>query len=164
MSAYERSGEIANISAFCRTFSPDLQVEDTTLASMEFSNGALFSLFSTNALPVPAWPGEDFRFRIMGSAGLLDLPPVGELRLEDAGGWRTESVQPAVVHDAAAETAFGDVRMQCYCDQLQAFIDGVHGKPLRCGSGADGLAGVAACLAMFTSSTEQRWTRPGGGR
>ncbi len=151
---------IANVSAFCRTFTPGLQVEDTTLAIMEFTNGTLFSLFSTNALPVPGFPGEDFRFRIIGSSGIIDLPPVGELRMDNGTGWQVMNNQPFVIHNAAAETAFGDIRMQCYRDQMQAFIDGIRGQPLRCGSGADGRAGVADCLALFTSSKEHRWVQP----
>jgi len=151
--------EIANVSAFCRTFTPGLEVEDTTLALMEFSNGTLFSFHSTNTLPAPAFPGEDFRFRIIGTAGLLDIAPVGELRIEDAKGWRVENVQPATNY-SSAEAAFGDTRMQCYCDQMQAFLDGIRGKPLRCGSAADGRAGVSACVAMLASSRGKVWVQP----
>ena len=152
--------EITNVSAFCRTFSPGKEVEDTTLASLEFSNGALFSLLSSNALTVPAFPGEDFHFRIVGTTGLIDLPPIGDLKIQDEKGWRIASSQPFVVHNASADTAFGDIRMQCYCDQMQAFIDGIRGKTLRCGTGVDGRRGVADCLAMFTSSREHRWVQP----
>ena len=152
--------DIANVSAFCRTFSPGIAVEDTTLAMLEFTNGTLFSLFSTNALPTPGFAGEDFRFRIMGSTGLIDLAPVGELRMDNGNGWQLMGHQPFVIHNAVAGTAFGDIRMQCYCDQMKAFIDGISGQPLRCGSGADGRAGVADCMALFTSSREKRWVQP----
>ena len=150
---------IAQISAFCRTFAPGMKVEDTTLALMEFTNGTLFSFYSSNVLPVPAFPGEDFRFRLVGTKGLMDIAPVGELRLEDDKGWRVENVQVATNY-VTAEAAFGDTRMQCYCDQMQAFLDGIRGQPLRCGSAADGRAAVAACLAMLTSSKEKRWVQP----
>jgi predicted dehydrogenase len=147
--------EVANVSAYCRTVCPGHLVEDTTMAIIEFSDGALCSLFSSNALPAAAFPGEDFRFRIMGTSGLMDLDPYGELRLADARGWRSVCRQPQVGHESA-DTAFGDTRMQAYCDQLRAFIDGIGGEPLRCGSGADGRAGVAACAAMLASSAERR--------
>jgi predicted dehydrogenase len=147
---------VTTVSAFCRTFLPDRAVEDTTLALLEFSNGSLLSLFSSNALPTPEFPGDNFRFRVMGSEGLIDLDPYGELRIEDKSGWRLASTQPAVGHENA-ETAFGPVRMQAYWDQLQSFIDAIAGKPLTGASGADGRAGIAACLAMLTSSRERRW-------
>jgi len=152
--------EVRNVSAFCRTFSPGLPVEDTTMAMLEMSNGALFSLLSSNAFPTPPFPHEDFRFRIMGTTGLIDLDPYGELRITDPKeGWRVASTQPPVGH-TSANSAFGDVRMKAYVEQVQAFIDGVEGKPLRCGSGADGRAGIAVCQAMLTSSREHRWVQP----
>lgn len=149
--------DIAHVSALCRTFTPGLNVEDTTMAMMEFTNGTLFSLFSTNVLPVPGFAGEDFRFRIVGTSGIIDLPPVGELRMDNGSGWQVINNQPFVVHNAAADTAFGDIRMQCYCDQMKSFIDGIHGQPMRCGSGVDGWIGVADCVALFTASRERRW-------
>jgi predicted dehydrogenase len=148
--------EVANVSAFCRTFAPGQAVEDTTMAMMELSDGTLFSFFSSNALPAPAFPGEDFRFRIMGTAGLIELPPVGEMKVADEKGWRVESNQIATNY-TSAEMAFADTRMQCYCDQMSAFLEGIRGQELRCGSGNDGRAGVAVCQAMLESSRERRW-------
>lgn len=151
-------GEVSAVSAFSRSYLPGLKVEDTTLALMEFSNGTISSLYSSRALPTPSFPGEDFRFRIVGSTGLMDLDAYSELRLSDEKGWRVVSTQPAVKHEGA-DTAFADVRMQAYCDQLNAFVDAIEGKPSLVGTGADGRAAVAACLAMLTSSQEKRWVR-----
>jgi predicted dehydrogenase len=147
---------VVTVSAFCRTFLPNRAVEDTTLALLEFSNGTLMSLFSSNALPAPEFPGDNFRFRIMGSEGLIDLDPYGELRIEDRAGWRLMSTQPVVGHESAA-TAFGPARMQAFWDQLQSFLNAIAGQPLTGASGSDGRAGIAACLAMLTSSQERRW-------
>ena len=155
-------GDVTSVSALCRTFLPDLKVEDTTMALMEFSNGTMCSLFSSRALPAPSFPGEDFRFRIVGSTGLLDLDPYGELKLSDEKGWRVMSTQPAVKHEGA-DTAFADVRMQAYCDQLASFIDVIEGRTGLVGSALDGRAGVQACMAMLTSSAEKRWVDLAGG-
>ena len=129
-------------------------------ALLELSTGAICSLFSSRALPAPSFPGEDFRFRITGSTGLLDLDPYGELRISDEKGWRVASVQPPVKHEGA-DTAFADVRMQAYCDQMAAFIQAIQGGPSDVGTGADGRAGVAAALAMIESSAAKRWIYPG---
>lgn len=108
-------------------------------------------------MPAPSFPGEDFRIRIIGRHGLLDLDPYGELRLSDASGWRLVSCQPAVPH-TQADAAFGDVRMQAYCDQLGAFADAIDGNPAaEVGSALDGRAGVAACAAMLESSERKEW-------
>ena len=50
--------------------------------------------------------------------------------------------------------------MQAFYDQIQSFIDGIHGRPTRVASGADGRVGVTACLAMVTSSQENRLVTP----
>lgn len=151
--------DVVTVAAFSRTFLPDITVEDTTMGILEFSGGAICSLFSSRALPAPSFPGEDFRFRITGTTGLLDLDPYGELRQSDEQGWRVVSQQPPVKHEGA-DTAFGDVRMQAYCDQLSAFIAAIEGRPNNVGTGADGLAGVEACIAMMESSAKKTWVFP----
>lgn len=151
--------EVTGVSGISRTLLPGLQVEDTTLALLEFSNGAIASLFSSRALPTPSFPGEDFRFRIMGSRGLLDLDAYTELRISEESGWRTVSQQPPVKHEGA-DTAFADVRMQAYRDQMAAFIDLIEGRPTTVGTGPAGRSAVAACRAILDSSRERRWLAP----
>ena len=153
--------ELATVSAFCRTLLPGLHVEDTTFALAEFSNGMVTSLYSSRALPAPPFPGEGFRCRFVGTTGLLDLDPFGDLRLADDKGWRLVSQQPTVGHESA-DTAFGDVRMQAYRDQMESFIRAICGEASPAGAtlvgtGADGRAAIAACQAMLTSSKERRW-------
>ncbi len=156
-------GDVVTVSAFSRTFLPDISVEDTTMGLFEFSTGAICSLFSSRALPAPSFPGEDFRFRIIGSTGLLDLDPYGELRMSDAQGWRLMSQQPPVKHEGA-DTAFADVRMQAYTDQLQAFVDAIEGRPSQVGTAEAGRAAVEVCAAMMKSSAEKCWIFPGKGK
>ena len=151
--------DVITVSAFCRTLLPDLKVEDTTLALLELRGGAIATLFSSRALPAPSFPGEDFRIRITGSAGLIDLDPYGELRVSDERGWRTESKQATVGHEGA-NTAFGPARMGAYVAQIASFIDAIEGKPAEVGTAADGRAGVAAVAAMFDSSAQRRWVTP----
>jgi predicted dehydrogenase len=150
--------EVSWVSAMCRTFGSDRDVEDTTLAVFELSNGAICSLFSSRALPAPSFSGEDFRFRIVAENALIDLDPYGELRTADRDGWHVVSSQPTVSYQEAG-SAFAGVRMQAYRDQISAFLDAVHGKPAAGGLGADGRAGVEACLAMLTSSRERRFVQ-----
>ena len=76
-------------------------VEDTTLALLQFtasdfSNEMIGSIFSSSALPAVSFPGEDFRIRIVGTEGLLDLDAYHELRISDGGDWHTLSTQPPV--------------------------------------------------------------------
>jgi len=144
--------EVATVSAFCRTFIPGLKVEDTTYALLEYTNGTMCSFYSSRALPGPIFQGEDFRFRLMGSEGLIDLNPYGELRLADEKGWRVICEQPPF-----GTMGVNTTRMGSYCKQIQGFIDGIRGKPMGAATGEDGRAGVAASLAMLESSRERRW-------
>jgi len=149
--------DIVTVTAFSRTFLPDIPVEDTTIGLFALSSGAIGSLYSSRALPAPSFPGEEFRFRIVGTAGLIDLDAYTELRLSDeANGWQVISRQPPVKHEGA-DTAFADVRMQAYRDQMAAFIDAIEGRPSIVGSAADGRAAVAACTGMLDASAQRRW-------
>ena len=148
-------GKVRSVAGFCRTFLPDSQVEDTTAGIMEFSSGAICTVNTSRAVPGP-YPREYSRYSIIGTAGLLDLDPFGELHISDRkDGWRLVATQPKVGWDSA-DTAFGDVRMKAYRAQIHSFIDGIQGKPMSAGSGAEGRAGMAACLGMLTSSREHR--------
>ena len=148
--------EVQTVSAFSKTLIPDIPVEDTTMALLEFSNGAICSLYSSRALPAPAFIGEEYRIRITGTRGLIDLDPYGELRISDENGWRVISQQPSVGHEGA-NSAFGDTRMQAYADQISAFINLIEKKPSNIGRGEDGLAAVEVCAAILQSSSERKW-------
>ena len=146
--------EVATVSALCRTFCQDAPVENTTMALLSFTNGTLCTLFSTSVAASPNFPGEEFRFRIMGSDGLMDLDAYGELRVATDGQWRTVSTQPPVGHQSA-KTIFNPVRMESYQKQLRAFAQMVRGETSDIGSGLDGRAGVEACLAMLEASKKE---------
>lgn len=147
--------EVKTVAGFSRTFLPGRQVEDTTAGVIEFTNGAVCTVNTSCAVPGP-YPGEYSRYSIIGTEGLLAMDPFGELHISNRkDGWRLVATQPKVGFESA-ETAFGDVRMKAYRAQIQSFIDGIHGQPMQAGSGADGRAGLAACLAMLTSTRERR--------
>lgn len=148
--------DVKTVSAFSRTFLPGVSVEDTTLALLEFSNGAICSLYSSRALPTSIFPGEEYRIRITGEKGLIDLDPYGELRISDENGWRTVSQQPSVGHEGS-DSAFGDIRMQAYSDQISAFIDLIEEKSSNIGKDIDGRAAVQVCEAILKSSSQQSW-------
>jgi predicted dehydrogenase len=160
--------DITTVSAFCRTLLPDIKVEDTTMALAGFSNGTIATLYSSRALPHANFDTESFRFRVVGSDGLIDLDSYEQLRLADAKGWRVMSTQPKVGH-LNADTAFLESRMQAYRDQMTSFIAAINGEPTpagapQVGSAGDGRAAVAACCAIVASSQQRRWIDLPAGR
>jgi predicted dehydrogenase len=152
------SAEVATVSSLCRTFCQDAPVENTTMALLSFTNGVLCTLFSTSIAPSPNFPNEEFRFRIMGSEGLMDLDAYAELRIATAGQWRTVCTQPPVGYQSA-KTIFNPVRMGSYQKQLEALAQRIRGHSSEIGSGLDGRAGVEACLAMLEASKSEKVIR-----
>jgi UDP-N-acetyl-2-amino-2-deoxyglucuronate dehydrogenase len=154
------TAEAATVSAVSRTFLPDRPaVEDSSVSLVEFDNGMLCTLATSCALPA-SLPGEECHLRLLGTEGVLDFDAYGEVHLFNRAGRHLICTQPSVgAYDV--DSAYGDVRIAAFRDQIRSFLDGVRGRPMQAGTGADGRAGVAACLAMLQSSREQRWIRLG---
>jgi len=147
--------EVTRVAGFSRTYSPGRPIEDTTVGILEFSNGAICSVHTTIASHGD-FHGEMARLMVCGSSGSLDMDGFGEMHLTDREkGWRLVSNQPPVMADDP-ESAYKIGRMKAFIDQIQSFIDRLNGKPSEVATGADGRAGLAACLAMLTSSQSGR--------
>ncbi len=143
--------EVETVAALCRGFTPGGQVEDTTAALLGLSNGAVCTFNSSMMAPAPSFPGEEFRFRFMGSSAVMDLDPYTELRLSHQGSFVTGSVQPSVGHTGSA-TLVNPVRMRAYEQQLSRFLAAIRGEDVEIAGGVDGRESLAVCLAMLESS------------
>ncbi len=62
-------GGVARVSAYCRRLARNIEVEDTSVANLEFTNGALGTLVTTTSVS----PGEDVRIEIHGDKGSIRL-------------------------------------------------------------------------------------------
>ena len=151
--------ELATAAAFCGTFREDNPNENTTMALLSFQNGTMATFWSSSVLPAPGFPGEAFRFRLMGEEGVIDLDPYGELKLGVGGEMKTVYEQPAVGHEDS-NSAFAMNRMQAYCDQLEAFLQSIKSQPGGEGTAQDGRAGVAGVLAMLQSAASRQMVSP----
>jgi UDP-N-acetyl-2-amino-2-deoxyglucuronate dehydrogenase len=143
--------DLTAVSARCGTFREENPNENTTMSLISFADGTMSTYWSSSVLPSPGFEGEEFRFRIMGDDGILDLNPYGKLRIGRNGVSETVYEQPPIGHDDS-NSAFAMPRMQAYCDQMQAFVNSSQGTPGGEGTAIDGKAGVAAVLAMLESS------------
>jgi predicted dehydrogenase len=147
--------DLTMVAARCGTFREDNPNENTTMALLTFTNGAMSTYWSSSVLPSPGFANEAFRFRIMGDEGVIDLDPYGALQVGRQGDIKTVYQQPSVGHDDS-DSAFAMNRMQAYCDQLQAFVHTIQGSPGGEGNPQDGRVGVAAVLAMLESSRSRQ--------
>ena len=116
--------QAATVPAFNRTFLPYQTNEDTTITLIEYTIGTMGSFFFSDAQAAPACPGEGFRFRLIASAGLMDLDPYRELRVSDQRGWRAGATQPEISCDDA-DAADGDVRIGDFCAQIRSFLEAI---------------------------------------
>ena len=147
---------ISSVTAHCGTFREDNPNENTTMALWQFSNGAMAQFWSSSVCPTPGFDNEDFRFRIMGDEGVIDANPFGKIILGKNGTSEVVYEQPKVAFDDASQAFVSDGRMQAYTDQMEAFINRIHGEDTNCGTDADGRAAVAAIMAMLDSSAQSR--------
>lgn len=140
---------------FSKTFSPGRPIEDTTVGIFETSGGAVCTVHTTQASH-GEFHGEMAHLQIIGSKGSLDMDGFGKLHQTDREqGWRLVAEQPPVMADDP-ESAYKIGRMLAFNNQIAGFIDYVQGKPSDIATGEDGRAGLAASLALMTSSAEGR--------
>lgn len=145
------NAEVESAFGHSRTFREAHEPENTTMGLLTFSNGTVMALWATSACPPPAFPGQVFRAYIMGESGMIDMDAYAKLQLANDKSWRTVLEQPPV-NTEHADTAFRMPRMQAYVDQLAAYTDAVLAGRTPPVTGEDGLAGVAAALALLTAS------------
>ncbi|MCA9175234.1 MAG: Gfo/Idh/MocA family oxidoreductase [Planctomycetales bacterium] len=146
--------ELTSVAAQCDTFREENPNENTTMALLRFANGAMSTFWSSSVVPHPCFPGEEFRFRMMGERGILDLDPYDKLQLGANDAMEVVHQQPPVGHEESS-SAFAWPRMRAYCDQMQAFLNTIAGQPGEQGTARDGRAGVEAVLAMLASAEQQ---------
>jgi predicted dehydrogenase len=147
--------EIHHLAASSGTYREENPNENTTMALLVFNCGTTATFWSSSVCPSPGFPGEDFRFRIMGDSGLIDANPFGEIQLGRRGDWELVYEQPRVAFDDSQAAFTSDGRMQAYCDQMQAWVDRIEGRESEAGDAQDGRAGVAAVVGMLEASASQ---------
>ena len=159
--------EIHHVAASSGTYREENPNENTTMALLVFECGATATYWSSSVCPSPGFPGEDFRFRIMGDGGLIDANPFGEIRLGRDGDWESVYEQAHVAFDDSTAAFTSDSRMQAYADQMQAWVDRIEGRQSEVGDAQDGRAGVVAVTGMLEASACQgvvHCQSPAGGR
>lgn len=142
--------EIQKVYARCTTLDPGAKVEGTSMVLMTLADGASASLWSSYDLPKPSFPNAQFRARIIGEKGLIDLDAYGELRVAIDGQWKVAATQEPI--DWQGKGFLDPVRLKSYTLQCQDFIDAVAQSRPPAVTGWDGRQAVAAALAAYESS------------
>ncbi len=98
-------GNVARVSAYCRRLVRNIEVEDTSVANLEFANGALGTLVTTTSVT----PGENIRTEIHGDKGSIKLQgnDIVQWAIEGEEEVTGESTDEGTASDPTAVTAAG---------------------------------------------------------
>ena len=142
-------GEVKTVSAYARTLVHDIEVEDTSVASMEFANGALGSVIATTSLS-PSFPR---KLCIHGSKGFIEITE------EDITRWEVEGEDAFTQERTAGDNSSDPTKTlsgELHRLQLTEFVDAVeHGrKPML--DETFGRKPVELILGIYRSSEQNR--------
>ncbi len=147
---------VESVQAYADHLAHDIEVEDTAVAALRFTNGALGLIYGTTA----SWPGQFKRFEITGAKGTvvyvedsLTVWQFAEEKPEDDGiRQKYGSVQNTggAVADPAAISHAGHRK------NFQSFLSALEtGDDFEI-SGAEGRKSIELILAIYQSAKEQR--------
>jgi predicted dehydrogenase len=129
-------------------------VEESTMALLSLSNGAIATVWESWNVAPPAFPRSGSGAWIAGTTGNLDLDAYGTLRLGRGGEWTVVAEQAAI--DWKGQGMLAPVRMKAYQMQHQEFVDAVIEDREPSVTGIDGRAAVAVAEAAYRSAAEGR--------
>jgi myo-inositol 2-dehydrogenase/D-chiro-inositol 1-dehydrogenase len=133
---------------------PKTGVEESTMALLSLSNGAMATLWESWNVAPPLFPRSGSGAWIAGSTGNLDLDAYGTLRLGRETEWTVVAEQAAI--DWKGQGMLAPVRMKAYQLQHQEFVDAVIEDREPSVTGLDGRAAVAVAEAAYRSAEEGR--------
>jgi len=142
--------EIKTVYAKCGNLHPGVPVEGSSMVLMTLADGTVASLWSSFEVPQPSFPGSQFRARIIGEKGLIDLDAYGELRMTVDGQWTTVEIQVPI--DWQGQGFLDPVRLESYTLQCRDFINAISNNRSPAVVGWDGRQATAAALAAYESS------------
>lgn len=157
-------GEIVEVQAFGSSAVRGFEVEDTAVVALRFASGALATVTLTDAAPSPwgweagsadnpgiAASGQNC-YRFLGTDAALDFP---NLTL-----WRGAGAEPAGWGDPLTATSLAWANHEALPRQLEHFVNVIAGTEAPRVSGREGLATLAATLAVKQAIATHRSVMP----
>jgi len=141
--------EPSRLFAQVATYNADSETPRSTMTNIAFANGVMAQLWLSYEVPSPGWENTDFRARVVGADGELDVHGYGLLQLGRGTSWETLYAQGKMDY---INRPMERVRLEAFFDMTQDFIDAVRDGRAPPVSGEDGLAAVAMVEAGYRSS------------
>jgi predicted dehydrogenase len=153
-------GTVESVSAWTATRSHErIEVEDTAVAALRFSGGALGTIDATTS----SWPGWSRRLEICGATGsaVLEGDELARWNLstdvEESGPARSPA--PSGPGTGGA-TDPASISIAGHTAQLQDFVDAIESGGQPAIDGAEARRSVALILAIYQSACEGRPVKP----
>lgn len=131
------------------TYNADSDTPRSSMTTLHFGNGVMATLWLSYEVPTPGWENTDFRARVVGSDGNLDVHGYGALQVGRGEAWETRYVQGAMDY---INRPFERVRLEAFFDMTQDFIDALLDGRTPPVTGEDGLAAVTMVEAGYRSN------------
>ena len=142
------------ITARAATLQREIEVEDTVVATLEFSNGALATLSATTTAP----PGIRQRVEIYGTAGAIQLEGDAVVRWESAAGsgpgasQRASSGARPATATASPFPTVGSQSPVAHAELIRDFVEALRdGRPFAV-DGHEGRRSVAAVVGVYEAA------------
>ena len=119
------------------------------MTNLIFANGVMAHLWLSYEVPSPGWGHTDFRARVVGSGGELDVHGYGALKLGRGDAWETLYEQAPMDY---INRPMEFVRLEAFAAMVQDFVDALRNGRQPPVTGEDGLMAVAMVEAGYRSS------------
>jgi UDP-N-acetyl-2-amino-2-deoxyglucuronate dehydrogenase len=143
-------GDPVQVQAYADTLQRDIEVEDTLVATLRFSNGALATITATTT----AIPGFPHRVEIYGTGGSVQVEGESVVRWELADPGKT-TVEPPEIGIPASAGAGGDPKGIAATGHISIFRDFIQtvrdDRPPQV-DGTEGRRSLATVLAIYQAA------------
>lgn len=136
------------VCGFSDNFAVNSEYENSSMTLIQFSRGAMASIWVTFESAPPMFPSSTFHARIIGEKGLLDVDSYGLVKLGTRDGWQVMFEQEAFDFH---KDPLSLVRLKSFIQQDQEFVDSIIECRAPAITGDDGRAAVEIVLAAYQS-------------
>ncbi len=145
-------GPVTEVTALCATQTHEIEVEDTSIAALRFSSGAVGTIVASTAV----FPGLAQRLEISGTEGTLTVEDGAIVRRAFGGGAGEPDDGPAAAAKAATRSDPAAVGAASHAAQIADLLAAVQERGDPAVTGESGRAALEIVCAVYESARTGR--------